>query len=126
MRILIAVLSLAAVTAVHATCGPQDKVPAAQRVANTVNWTTASEQDNFGYDVFRGDAEKGPFTKLTAKPILGHGTTDETHDYHFRDDTIDPCKAYWYYVEAISTDGAHERFTPVFRAKPKQQPDVAH
>lgn len=102
-------------------CGDQSDVPADQRIANTPKWTTASEVDNFGYDVYRGDKEEGPFVKLTANPILGAGTTDETHKYEFRDNTIDPCKGYWYYVEATSTGGVHEKFTPVFPAGPKRR-----
>ncbi len=103
------------------TCGAQDAVPAGQRVANTPRWTTASEVENFGYDVYRGEAEAGPFTKLTTSPILGGGTTDETRKYEFRDDAIDPCKDYWYYVESISTAGAREKFTPVFKAPAKRR-----
>jgi len=103
-------------------CGDQSALPADQRVANTARWTTASEQNNFGFDVFRGDAEKGPFTKLTKEPVLGAGTSDETHKYEYRDDTIDPCKEYWYYVEGISTSGSHEKFTPTFHAPAKARP----
>ena len=100
-------------------CGDQAALPAAQRVANTARWTTASEQNNFGFDVFRGDAEAGPFVKLTKEPILGAGTSDETHKYEYRDDSIDPCRDYWYYIEGISTSGAHEKFSPVFHAPAK-------
>ena len=103
-----------------AACGSQSKIPAAQRLSNTAHWTTASEEENFGYDVYRGNAEKGPFVKLTKQPILGNGTTEETHKYQFVDDTIDPCKDYWYYVESIATDGTREKFTPVFRAPAKR------
>lgn len=103
-------------------CGDQSAIPAEQRLANTPKWTTASEVDNFGYDVYRGDKEEGPFVKMTANPILGAGTTDETHKYEFRDDTIDPCKGYWYYVESTSTGGVREKFTPVFPAGPKRRP----
>jgi hypothetical protein len=102
-------------------CGDQSKVAADQRIANTARWTTASEQNNFGFDVFRGDSEKGEFKKLTKEPILGAGTSDETHKYEFRDDSIDPCKEYWYYVEGITTSGSHEKFTPTFRAAPKRR-----
>ncbi len=103
------------------TCGAQDAVAAEQRIANTPRWTLASQQDTFGFDVYRGDAEAGPFTRVTTKPVLGHGTTDETHKYEFRDDTIDPCKDYWYYVEEISGSGAREKFTPVFKAPAKRR-----
>jgi hypothetical protein len=102
-------------------CGDQSKLAADQRVANTARWTTASEQNNFGFEVFRSDSEKGEFTKLTKEPILGAGTSDETHKYEYRDDTIDPCKEYWYYVEGITTGGAHAKFTPTFRAPPKRR-----
>jgi hypothetical protein len=102
-------------------CGEQSKVAADQRIANTARWTTASEQNNFGFDVFRGDSEKGEFKKLTKEPILGAGTSDETHKYEFRDDSIDPCKDYWYYVEGITTSGSHEKFTPTFRAPAKRR-----
>jgi hypothetical protein len=102
-------------------CGDQSALPKEQRLANTPRWTTASEVDNFGYEVFRGESEEGPFAKLGAEPMLGAGTTDETKKYEFRDDTIDPCKDYWYYVESISTGGVREKFTPVFKAAAKRR-----
>ena len=117
---LIALLPLHAVAATPAPgCGDQSKVAAAQRLKNTARWSTASEVDSFGYDVYRGDAEKGLFAKVTQSPVLGAGTTDETHNYQYADDSIDPCKEYWYYVESISTKGAREKFTPVFKAPAK-------
>jgi hypothetical protein len=102
-------------------CGDQSKVAADQRVFNTARWSTASEQNNFGFDVWRGDTEKGEFAKLTKEPILGAGTSDETHKYEFRDDTIDPCKEYWYYIEQTNTDGSKEKISPVFKAPAKRR-----
>ncbi len=89
---------------------------------NTVRWTTASEVDSFGFDVFRGESEAGPFVRLNAKPIAGAGTSDESHSYAFVDDTIDPTKDYYYYVESISITGEREKFTPVNRARAKLPP----
>lgn len=106
-------------------CGDQSALPKEQRLANTPRWTTASEVDNFGYEVFRGEAEAGPFTKLGDKPLLGAGTTDETRKYEYRDDSIDPCRDYWYYVESIATDGTREKFTPVFKAPAKRRAAAA-
>ena len=131
-RIAVAFLApLLAIGAAHAAgaaaggCGDQSKVPADQRVTNTARWTTASEADTFAYDVYRGDTENGKFTRITKKPILGNGTTSETHKYEFVDDTIDPCKEYWYYVEEITTAGERVKFTSVFRAKAKRSPAAA-
>jgi len=96
--------------------------PGSSRLANTVRWTTASEVDNFGYDVYRGDEEDGPFRRLNAQPIPGGGTTDTPQHYEYVDDTIESGRAYYYYVESISMSGARERMTPVFRAPPKGEP----
>ena len=90
---------------------------------NTIKWTTASEVDNFGFDVYRGDGPDGPFERINAETIEGAGTTDEPTDYRYVDDTIDPRRTYYYYVEAISMDGVRERFTPVGKAGPKIQPE---
>jgi hypothetical protein len=86
---------------------------------NTVRWSTASEVDNFGFDVYRSDREEGPFERITASPLLGAVTTDIPQRYEWVDTEIDPSRAYHYYVESISMTGVRERFTPVIRAKPK-------
>lgn len=102
-------------------CGDQSALAPEERVANTPKWSTASELENFGFDVYRGDSEEGPFERLTQTPIQGAGTSDEPHSYSYRDDTIDPCREYWYYVESISTSGTREKFTPTFRAPAKRR-----
>lgn len=94
-------------------------------LSNAIRWSTASEVDNFGFDVYRGDAEEGPFTRLTPRPIAGAGTSDEPHAYKYVDDTIAAGKVYYYFVESISLAGVRERFTPVIRAAAKAPPASA-
>jgi len=91
----------------------------APALSNTIKWSTASEVENFGYDVFRGDKEEGPFQRLNARTIAGAGTVDEPRAYQYVDATIEVGKAYWYYVESISLAGVREKFTPVFQSKAK-------
>lgn len=86
---------------------------------NTIRWATATELENFGFDVYRGESEDGPFTRLTEQAIQGAGTTDVPQKYRYVDDEIDPCLAYYYYVESVSMSGVRERFTPVARVGPK-------
>ena len=88
-------------------------------LSNTIRWATASEINNFGYDVYRGASEEGPFERLTADPVPGAGTTDEPQRYEYVDDTIAPDTSYYYYVESIALDGTRERFTPIFKSRPK-------
>ena len=121
--LLLGSAAYAAAPVAAGACGSQAKVPADQRVTNTARWTTASEENTFGYDVYRGDSEDGKFVRITKKPVLGNGTTSETHQYEFIDDAIDPCKEYWYYVEEMTTSGERSKFTTVFKAKAKRNPD---
>ena len=90
---------------------------------NRLSWATASEVDNFGYHVYRGESADGPFRRITETPIPGAGTTDMPSSYEYLDETADPDKAYWYYVESISIQGRRERFTPVRALPPRNAPD---
>ena len=102
---------------------PAESPPAeVAELKNTLRWKTASEVDNFGFDVYRATSEEGPFERLTAEPIAGAVTTDEPQSYVFEDDTIEAGRVYWYYVESISMGGVREKFTPVFAAKAKGGP----
>jgi hypothetical protein len=91
--------------------------------ANTLKWTTASEVDNFGFDIYRGLDEEGPFDRITDEPLPGAGTTDEPQNYVFVDRDIDPTRDYFYYIESISLGGVREVFSPVIRAPAKQPAD---
>jgi hypothetical protein len=97
----------------------QSFVIATANVENTIRWTTASEVDNFGYNVYRGLTKSGPFVLVTSKPVLGAGTVDVPRSYKYEDDTITSGVAYCYYVESISMDGVREQATPVSCTKPK-------
>jgi len=93
--------------------------------STTIKWVTASEVDNFGFDVYRGEAEDGPFERISSEPIAGGGTTDEPQHYRWVDDTLDPRITYYYFVESISMAGIRERFTPVAKVAPKIRPEEA-
>lgn len=89
---------------------------------NTLKWSTASEIDNFGFDIYRAENEDGPFVRLNDSPIPGAGTSDVPTYYEYVDDTIDPRRGYYYYIESISINGERERFTPTNYAAPKIDP----
>jgi len=88
-------------------------------ISNRIKWVTASELNNFGFDVFRGESEEGPFIKVNENTIPGAGSSDTPNQYEFTDVTIEAEKVYWYYVESISMSGEREKFTPTFQSKAK-------
>ncbi len=107
-----------------APAGPGASDAAPEALENSIKWSTASEVDNFGYDVYRALGEDGPWDRVTSEAIEGAGTTDEPSHYRFADDTIEPGTTYYYYVESISMSGARKRFTPIAKAPPKMAPEV--
>ncbi len=86
---------------------------------NTIRWVTQSEEDVFGYDVYRGASEAGPFQRLNEQAIPGGGTTDLPQRYAYTDDTIESGKVYWYYIEEVALSGERSRLTPIYASRPK-------
>lgn len=99
---------------------PQAATPdPGEPLSNRLKWSTASEVDNFGFDIYRSTSEEGPFDRLTAQPIPGAGTVDEPRYYEYVDTAIEAGTDYFYYVESISVDGIREKFSPIIRAPAK-------
>ncbi len=81
----------------------------------TLRWSTASEVDNYGFFVLRGEDEKGPFKALNEKAIPGAGNSDLPKAYAYEDLLVTPGKTYYYYLESVSTLGVREKFSPVIK-----------
>ena len=96
---------------------PEKATPAGDRIKNTLRWQT-TEIDSRGYDVYRSESENGPFTKLTARPIDGR-VRGAKGEFAYVDETIEPGKVYWYYVEVIDVLGERRKFTPLIKAPAK-------
>ena len=90
-----------------------------EALKNSLKWTTASEVENFGFDIFRSESEEGPFEKMTGDPLPGAGTTDEPQSYLWEDFDIKRGKDYYYYIESISMAGVREQFSPIIKAPAK-------
>ena len=87
-------------------------------VQNTLRWSTASELDNYGFDILRSIHEEGPFETINAQPIPGAGTTDLPQSYEYVHSSVQAGTAYFYYIESISMTGRRERATPTVRVVP--------
>lgn len=106
------------------SAAPDETKAAEEPLVNRLKWSTASEVDNFGFDIYRSLSEDGPFDRITSQAIPGAGTVDEPRYYEFVDDTIEAGVDYYYYIESISVDGIRERFSPIIRA-PAKHPAAA-
>jgi hypothetical protein len=95
--------------------------PATERPHNTLRWKT-NDVSNFGYDIYRAESEAGPFVKVNAQPVPGTLKPGKVQTFEYEDDTIDPAKDYWYYVESIALTGERLKFTPTLLAPAKSPP----
>ena len=70
-----------------------------------VRWVTESETNNAGFNILRGEALDGEFTKLNTQLIKGQGTTSERTVYEFVDKSAKPNVIYYYQIQDVSLDG---------------------
>ena len=89
-----------------------------------LNWSTASESSNYGFEIARASAAEGPFSP--AGFVAGNGTTTITQNYSWSDpEAGDGC--YWYRLTQIDTDGTRHAYPAlaVAAAGPVTAPRVA-
>ena len=74
-----------------------------------IEWTTASELDNAGFNILRSQSKEGPYVKVNPALITGAGTTSERHAYIYRDSGVQPNIVYFYQIEDVSFSGVRQR-----------------
>ena len=74
-----------------------------------INWTTESELNNAGFNIYRSTARTGNFRLINTKLIKGAGTTGEKSTYQFIDTTAKLNVSYYYRIEDIDFGGKRER-----------------
>lgn len=122
----LAILPALALTSVALAQAPPP-VPAAAPapLKLTLKWTTASEVDNAGFYVFRGDTKEGPFKLLNETMLPGAGNAETPSKYVFDDKDVEQGRTYYYYLESISLQGVKEKFSPVMSRTCCGQPGTA-
>jgi len=83
----------------------------------TILWTTASETDNAGFNIYRGTEENGVYTKINAELIPANGSPSTSATYQFIDKPVKNRTTYWYKLEDIDLKGEATVYGPV-SAKP--------
>ncbi len=89
----------------------------------TLLWTTQSENNNLGWNVYRSENEDfDQSIQLNYTLILGAGTTSQPTDYIFEDEneTITG-ETYWYYLESVSGSGETENYGPISLTIPDEE-----
>ncbi|MYI94538.1 lamin tail domain-containing protein [Candidatus Poribacteria bacterium] len=70
-----------------------------------ISWTTESELNNAGFDIFRSTSRNKNFQHINPKLIQGAGTTGQRTHYQFIDKTAKPEVVYYYRLEDVDLTG---------------------
>ena len=90
-----------------------------------ISWTTESELNNAGFNIFRSTSRTKNFRRINAKLIQGAGTTGQRNTYQFIDKTAKPDVAYYYRLEEVDLSGTRV-FLNTYRLRGVIKPTGKH
>ncbi len=79
----------------------------------TLDWATASETDNAGFNIYRAESPDGEYSRVNAELIPARGSVLEGAQYSFTDTTVQNRKTYYYRLEDIDFSGRATLHGPV-------------
>jgi hypothetical protein len=92
-----------------------DVTPANGKI--TLEWSTASEIDNAGFNIYRAEGNGG-YVQINTKLIPAEGTPTEGASYEFIDEDVENRQRYWYMLEDVDLNGVSTIHGPV-KATPR-------
>jgi hypothetical protein len=78
-----------------------------------LTWTTASEIDNAGFNLYRSVSEGGDYLKINSSLIQAKGSPTQGASYQYVDETVKNRKTYYYKLEDIDLNGTSTMHGPV-------------
>jgi len=79
----------------------------------TLKWSTASEVDNAGFNLYRSETEAGEYAKINTSLIPAKGSSTQGTSYEFVDTNVQNRKTYYYNLEDIDLNGKSTMHGPV-------------
>lgn len=71
-----------------------------------LRWSTESENNNTGFNLYRSESENGEYVKINDGLIPSKGSLEQGATYTFTDNNVRNRKTYWYKIEDIDINGA--------------------
>jgi hypothetical protein len=78
-----------------------------------LQWSTESEIDNAGFNLYRSESENGNYTKINSSLIPAKGSSTQGASYEFTDNNVQNRKTYYYKLEDIDLNGNSTMHGPV-------------
>lgn len=84
-----------------------------QHASVIVDWSTASELDTAGFNLYRSLSPDGAFTQINHDLIPPSTDPLAGGSYHYTDRDVEPGRVYYYQLESVETNGASSRYGPI-------------
>ena len=78
-----------------------------------LSWTTQSEEENLGFNIYRAVGNETAFSLLNDEIIPGAGNSTTPHEYRYMDKDVQSDMTYRYILEDIAFDGTETRHGPL-------------
>lgn len=73
-----------------------------------IRWRTETQEDNYGFNIYRADKPDGAYRRVNRSIIPGEGSTNVPKEYCFMETGL-PRGSVWYYkIESVDTMGKRE------------------
>ncbi|MBS3768233.1 MAG: T9SS type A sorting domain-containing protein, partial [Candidatus Cloacimonetes bacterium] len=78
-----------------------------------IHWSTATETDVAGFNIYRSDDHSAPETRINVVLISGAGNSSEPRNYLFEDIDANTKVPYYYWLEVVNFDGSYSYHGPI-------------
>jgi hypothetical protein len=78
-----------------------------------IQWTTATEFDTAGFNLYRSEAKEGPYEKINTELIQASDDPLQGGTYTYYDANIVPGRTYWYQLEDVEVNGKTTVHDPI-------------
>jgi len=85
----------------------------AKKAVILIEWSTASELDTVGFNLYRSDNPEGPFEIINASLVPSSADPMTGSDYEYEDSFVTPGQTYYYRLEDVDMDGGATHHGPI-------------
>lgn len=78
-----------------------------------IEWSTASELDTVGFNLYRSDSPDGPFEMINASLVPSSEDPMTGGEYQYEDRSVVPGKTYYYRLEDVEMNGGASQHGPI-------------
>ncbi|MCL6582027.1 MAG: right-handed parallel beta-helix repeat-containing protein [bacterium] len=87
---------------------------ALQGSAVVITWTTLSEINTAGFNLWRAQEDGGEYVKINPVPIGAEGGSSLAAEYSYLDNMVSPATRYYYQLEEVDSTGISTFHGPIF------------